>query len=100
MAAAADIVENYIKDNAVTVFSKTYCPYCIRAKSLLDSLNVKYQAIELDHLSNGSDIQNYLHQKSGQRTVPNIYINQEHVGGCDDLHEAHANGTLKKLLKA
>ncbi|KAJ3104327.1 thioredoxin reductase [Phlyctochytrium bullatum] len=99
MAAVKDTVESYIKDNNVMVFSKSYCPYCRKAKALLDSLKVTYKAVELDTVSEGSAMQAYLLEKSGQRTVPNIYIGQQHVGGCDDLHEAHGNGKLNQLLK-
>jgi glutaredoxin 3 len=49
-------------------------------------------------LANGAAIQQYLAEKTGQRTVPNIFINQKHIGGCDDLLAAKANGSLQKLL--
>lgn len=49
---------------------------------------------------NGAAIQNYLLQRTGQRTVPNIFINQNHVGGCDDLMAANQSGKLQELLKA
>jgi glutaredoxin 3 len=61
-------------------------------------MNVNYKAFELNQMSDGSAIQQYLAQKTGQRTVPNIFINKEHVGGCDDLHEAQASGKLKQML--
>ncbi|KAI8854078.1 thioredoxin-like protein [Chytridium lagenaria] len=96
---AKETVNTLINDNNVMVFSKSFCPYCKKAKSLLDSLNVKYTAVELDNESNGSEIQGVLAEISGQRTVPNIYINKTHVGGCDALHAAHSSGQLKTLLK-
>lgn len=49
-------------------------------------------------LDNGSAIQQYLLEKTGQRTVPNIFINQKHLGGCDSLVAAKSNGSLKSLL--
>ncbi len=81
------LVESLIAENFVVVFSKAYCPYCIRAKDLLKSLNVKFCAIELDARPDGSQIQSQLAQMTKQRTVPNIFINKKHVGGCDDLFE-------------
>ena len=51
-------------------------------------------------LANGAAIQDYLQKKSGQRTVPNIFINEEHIGGCDDLFAAKSSGKLDKLLAA
>ncbi|KAJ3042807.1 Glutaredoxin-1 [Rhizophlyctis rosea] len=98
MTGTKELVENAIRDNKVVVFSKTYCPYCTRAKRLLDSLNVKYALFELDTRDDGSEIQGYLQSKTGQRTVPNIFIKQQHVGGCDDLHAKQADGSLAKLL--
>ncbi|KAJ3216934.1 thioredoxin reductase [Dinochytrium kinnereticum] len=97
--SAKEIVQKYIAENHVMVFSKSFCPYCKKAKALLSSLNVKYLAIELDNESNGAEIQAVLQEISGQRTVPNIYIGQQHIGGCDDLHAAHNSGKLKNLLK-
>ncbi|TPX45103.1 hypothetical protein SeMB42_g03267 [Synchytrium endobioticum] len=100
MAAVKDLVEQLIHDNAVQVFSKSYCPYCTKAKSLLDSMNIKYNAVELDLIGEqGQQIQDYLYQKTQQRTVPNIFIREQHVGGCDDLHSAKASGKLESLLK-
>ncbi|KAJ3301065.1 glutaredoxin [Blyttiomyces sp. JEL0837] len=99
MSAAKEIAEQLISSNHVTVFSKSYCPYCRKAKGLLDTLKVQYVAIELDNRPDGDAIQGYLAQKTGQRTVPNIFIDGAHVGGCDDLHAKHSSGELKKLLK-
>ncbi|KAJ3180287.1 thioredoxin reductase [Geranomyces variabilis] len=98
--AAKSTVEDAIKNNKVAVFSKSYCPYCIKAKKLLESLKVSFAAFELDQLEEGSAMQAYLKEKNGQSTVPNIYINQQHVGGCDDLHAAHRDGRLQKMLEA
>ncbi|KAI9311405.1 glutaredoxin-1, partial [Dichotomocladium elegans] len=93
-------VEEQIKSNEVIVYSKTYCPYCKKAKKLLDQLGVKYRAVELNNEKNGTAIQDYLETRTGQRTVPNIFIKQQHVGGCDDLMAANANGNLQRMLAA
>ncbi|KAJ3193488.1 hypothetical protein HK101_004733 [Irineochytrium annulatum] len=98
MSAIKELTDAAISSNKVMVFSKSYCPYCRKAKSLLDSLKVPYLAYELDNRDDGNDIQNYLQTLSGQRTVPNIFINGTHLGGCDDLHEAQRSGKLKTLL--
>ncbi|TPX69646.1 hypothetical protein SpCBS45565_g02336 [Spizellomyces sp. 'palustris'] len=92
------LVEDALSENKVVVFSKTYCPYCTKAKRLLDFLNVKYESFELDERLDGQAIQDYLKEKTGQRTVPNIFINGQHLGGSDKLHEAHASGKLQLLL--
>ncbi|KAG2230084.1 hypothetical protein INT48_005086 [Thamnidium elegans] len=98
MVKAQEIVEELISNNKVVVFSKTYCPYCTKAKNLLKELGIEFYAIELDNEEQGAAIQQYLHDKTGQRTVPNIFIAGQHVGGCDSLFAAKANGSLKKLL--
>ncbi|CEP13611.1 hypothetical protein [Parasitella parasitica] len=89
-----DKVEEIIKDNKVVVFSKSYCPFCKKAKQLLTGLGVDFFVLELDKESDGPAMQDYLKEKTGQRTVPNIFINQKHIGGCDDLFEKHESGEL------
>ncbi|KAG0354896.1 thioredoxin-like protein [Gamsiella multidivaricata] len=91
-------VDNIIANNAVVVFSKTHCPYCTKAKALLEKHGVKAYIIELDNADNGAAIQAYLQELTGQRTVPNIFINQKHIGGCDNLYALEKSGELKTLL--
>ncbi|MQL98806.1 hypothetical protein Taro_031523 [Colocasia esculenta] len=94
LAKAKEVVAS----TPVVVFSKTYCPYCIRVKQLLAQLGVKYKAIELDVESDGSEIQSALAQWTGQRTVPNVFIGGNHIGGCDTVTEAHKGRKLVPLL--
>ncbi|KAG0662128.1 hypothetical protein C6P46_003521 [Rhodotorula mucilaginosa] len=100
--SAKTAVENAIaqRKNRTVVFSKSYCPYCRRAKQLLESLGEKYDVYELDQMDDGSDWQAYLAQKTGQSTVPSIFINGEFIGGCSDLEAQHRGGKLKDLLSA
>ncbi|KAG0022231.1 hypothetical protein BGZ82_011078 [Podila clonocystis] len=98
MATVKAQVDALIADNAVMVFSKSYCPYCTKAKGLLASLDVVFKAIELDNVENGSEIQAYLLELTGQRTVPNIFIGQKHIGGCDKLFALEKSGELKTIL--
>ncbi|KAI0977613.1 glutaredoxin 3 [Xylaria arbuscula] len=98
MSAAKTKAEGIIEKNAVAVFSKSYCPYCQATKRLLDSVGANYYAIELDQVDDGAAIQNALAEISGQRTVPNIYIGQKHIGGNSDLQSK--SGELKDLLKS
>ncbi|XP_045595558.2 thioredoxin reductase 1, cytoplasmic isoform X2 [Procambarus clarkii] len=95
---AALLVDNYVKENKVMVFSKSYCPFCHKVKDLFNQINVTYTALELDQIDNGAEIQDALAEKSGQSTVPNVFINGQHVGGADKTFEAHANGTLLPLI--
>ncbi|KAG7160028.1 Thioredoxin reductase 1- cytoplasmic-like [Homarus americanus] len=92
------VVENSIKENKVMVFSKSYCPFCHKVKDLLNQLNVEYTTLELDQIENGSEVQHALTEISGQRTVPNVYINGEHLGGADKTFDTHAKGELLPLI--
>ncbi|KAI1283496.1 putative glutaredoxin [Xylaria sp. FL0933] len=98
MSAAKTKAETIIQENAVAVFSKSYCPYCQASKKLLDSEGAKYYAIELDQVDDGAAIQAALANITGQSTVPNIFIGQKHIGGNSDLQAK--KGELKSLLKS
>ena len=90
-----------IKDNKIMVFSKTYCPYCMKAKRALTDLGLQFTVQELDlDEKEGSAIQQALLDLTGQRTVPNIFIKGLHLGGCDATLAAIADGKLKKMLDA
>ena len=60
------------------IFSKSYCPFCNEAKSVFKELNAEYKSIELDNIEDGDKIQKELFELTGQRTVPNIFINGTH----------------------
>ncbi|CAL5867374.1 uncharacterized protein PFLUO_LOCUS1592 [Penicillium psychrofluorescens] len=98
MAAAKTKAETAISDNAVMVFSKSYCPYCNASKKLLTELGAKYETMELDLIDDGSAIQNALQEITNQRTVPNVFIAQKHIGGNSELQAKKSE--LPALLKA
>lgn len=91
-------VQELLEKNAVMLFSKSYCPYCDRVKELFTTLGKEYFALELDQCDDGSSIQEVLQEMTGQKTVPNVFVNKTHVGGCDKTLQAHQDGTLQKLL--
>ena len=93
-----DLVDKFIKDNRVMIFSKSFCPFCHKVKAIFDGLNVNYYAHELDLVENGEAIQKTLLEKSGQETVPNTFINGVHLGGASDTEEALKDGRLQQLL--
>jgi len=95
----ATTVDKLIKDNTVAMFSKSYCPYCTKSKRLLNDAGVTFVTVELDQRENGAAMQDILQTKTGQRTVPNIFVRGTHLGGNDDLHGAQRNGRLAKLLE-
>uniref|UniRef100_A0A7S3V2F6 Glutaredoxin domain-containing protein n=1 Tax=Aplanochytrium stocchinoi TaxID=215587 RepID=A0A7S3V2F6_9STRA len=94
-------LKDLIKDNKVLVLSKTYCPYCKRAKEHLNSFNLTgIKILELDTISNGDSLQKAAQKETGQRTVPNIWIGEKHIGGCDDLLSISAHELKQKLTEA
>ena len=81
----------------VVIYTTKICPYCVRAKGLLDKKGAAYQEIRVDE---NPHLREELIQKSGgQRTVPQIFIGDLHVGGCDDLHALDRAGKLDPLLQ-
>ncbi|XP_023682624.1 thioredoxin reductase 3 [Paramormyrops kingsleyae] len=91
-------IKELIDTNQVLIFSKSYCPYCKKVKDLFSELNVKYSALELDLMDDGSDYQEMLLELTGQKTVPNVFVNKTHIGGSDKTLQAHKDGLLQKLL--
>jgi glutaredoxin 3 len=82
----------------VEIYVKTTCPYCIRAKRLLDSKGVRYETYVLDF--GGEKRQEMIQRANGRTTVPQIFIDGRHVGGCDDLFALEYDGKLEQLLAA
>ncbi|KAF9258135.1 glutaredoxin [Marasmius fiardii PR-910] len=98
--AAKDLAESTISENTIAFFSKSWCPYCKAAKALFKEKypDEKIKIVELDEINEGDEIQNYLAQKTNQRSVPNIFINQKHVGGNDKVQALQKEGKLVKLI--
>nr|KJB33809.1 hypothetical protein B456_006G031800 [Gossypium raimondii] len=86
--------KDIVSTNPVVVFSKSYCPFCVDVKQLLQQLGASFKAIELDKESDGSDIQAALAEWTGQRTVPNVFIGGKHIGGCDSTMALHKEAVL------
>ncbi|NWX39622.1 TRXR3 reductase, partial [Steatornis caripensis] len=91
-------VRTLIASHRVMIFSKSYCPYCNKVKELFRSMHVEYYALELDVTADGPSIQQVLAELTNQRTVPNVFVNGTHVGGCDSTYQAYQDGSLQKLL--
>ncbi len=80
---------------AVTLYTTGWCPYCSRARSLLERKGVSFEEIDVESApEKRAEMQN----RSGRRTVPQIFIGDHHVGGCDDLHALEQAGKLDALL--
>ena len=79
----------------VVMYSTAMCPYCVRAKTLLQSKNVDFEEIRIDH---DRERMQEMMTRSNRRTVPQIFIDDYHVGGYDDMAELDAYGKLDPLL--
>lgn len=78
-----------------TIYTTRFCPFCIRAKMLLDAKKITYTEIPVD---NDRERRAEMTRKAGSRTVPQIWINDYHVGGCDELFQLEAQQKLDDLL--
>lgn len=83
----------------IIIYTTKTCPYCVRAKSLLKQKNIN-NIVEIDVTENDGLRQEMTKKAGGRRTVPQIFINGTHVGGCDDLYALESNGKLDFLLNA
>jgi glutaredoxin 3 len=80
----------------VLVYSGPNCPYCDRAKALLQKKGVAFQ--EFNVRADQQKFEEMLVKSNGRKTIPQIFINGRHVGGCDDLYALNAEGKLDPLL--
>ena len=82
---------------SIEIYTWSHCPYCIRAKALLDRKGAAYTEIDVLH---DSARRAEMEQRAGRASVPQIFIDGRHIGGCDDLHALDAKGGLDPLLGA
>ena len=82
----------------ITIYTKPYCPYCIRAVSLLEKKGVAFQEIEAS--SDPEKRQEMVQRANGRATFPQIFIGERHIGGCDDMMALEYDGKLDALLAA
>jgi len=82
----------------IVVYSGPQCPYCVRAKDLFKRKGVAFT--EYDVKSDTARFEEMLAISNGRRTIPQIFINGQHIGGCDDLYALDAKGGLDPLLGA
>lgn len=80
----------------IEIYTWSTCPFCIRAKALLDKKQAEYQEYTID----GDDVEREKMAKraNGGRSLPQIFINDQHIGGCDELYGLEAQGKLDQLL--
>lgn len=81
----------------VEMYVKTTCPFCVRAARLLETKGAKF---DIHHVDNGPVKQTMVQRAGGRTTVPQIFIDGHHIGGCDDLFALDREGKLDPLLSA
>lgn len=81
---------------SVLIYTKPSCPYCVQALALLDKLKVAYDLI---NISGDNDLRQQMIERSGRHTVPQVFIHNQPIGGCDDLYQLYETGQLKELLE-
>ena len=79
----------------IEIYTKAFCPYCWRAKQLLEAKGVEYLEIAVDY--GGEVRERMIERAKGRTTVPQIFIREQHVGGCDDLMALERAGRLDDL---
>lgn len=82
----------------VEIYTWRTCPYCIRAKQLLKSKGVEFTEYSID--GDEAARSQMAQRANGRRSVPQIFINDQHIGGCDDIHDLDWQGKLDPLLAA
>jgi glutaredoxin 3 len=80
----------------ILIYTKAICPYCVKAKQLLKNKHVEFTEVDIsiDQLA----LEEMLAKSAGRKTVPQIFIDDFHVGGCDDLYALNEKGELDKIL--
>ena len=79
----------------IIVYSKEVCPYCVKAKALLKRKGAEFTEIKIVDDATKEEM---IKKSGGRMTVPQIFINEKHIGGCDDLYALDAAGKLDELL--
>ena len=82
----------------VTIYTKPFCPYCVRALSLLEKKGVEFTEIEAAF--DPEKRKEMMQRSNGRATFPQIFIGEEHIGGCDDMMALERDGKLDPLLAA
>ncbi|MFY7806896.1 MAG: glutaredoxin 3 [Limnoraphis robusta] len=80
----------------VEIYTWSTCPFCIRAKSLLNNKGVEFTEYVIDGDEDARD--KMAQRANGRRSVPQVFINDQHIGGCDDIHALDAAGKLDPML--
>merc|ERR1711976_848075 len=103
MASAQKYVDDLIKSKKVVMFSKSYCPFCHKAKRVFAQYNLspdEYVVVELDQRKDGAEIQQIMKKMTGASSVPRVFINGKFIGGGDETVALDKQGKIKEMLAA
>ena len=81
--------------NTLIIYGSRFCPFCTRAKQLLDHKDIKFEEVRVDQ---DAEQRSIMRERSGRTSVPQIFYGDHHIGGCDDLFALERDGGLDKLL--
>jgi len=98
-----DQMNQKIAEKPVFVISKSYCPFCVKAKQVLKKYNIpadKIEIIDIENDPNCNEIQDYMKQLTGGRSVPRVFIGGKCIGGGDETAAADKNGKLRGILES
>ena len=98
-----ELMDKKIAAKPVFVVSKSYCPFCVKAKQVLKKYNIpadKIEIIDIENDANCNEIQDYMKQITGGRSVPRVFIGGKFLGGGDETAAADGEGKLQGMLQA
>src|SRR5690606_22771959 len=103
--AAVRLVDDIIRKEQVVVFALEWCEFCWSVRKLFTKLGLPWRSIDLDSVTYqqddlGGKIRAVLAERTGARTIPQVFIGGEHIGGCTDLFDAWRAGSIQRLLSA
>ena len=96
-SAGKEMIDDYIKNKAVFVVSKSYCPYCKKTKDILKKYKINkevFEWLDIDKLDDTEKIQRYMGKLTGAKSVPRVFIGGQFVGGGDETEAAHRSDIL------
>lgn len=96
------VVDDILAEHKIVVFSKSYCPYCTKAKQALHKLidAAKIFVLEIEDRPDMNSLQNELASRTGGRSVPRVFVDGEFIGGGDETAALAASGELRRMLES
>ncbi|XP_042190904.1 glutaredoxin 2 [Callorhinchus milii] len=91
-------IEDLVKRNCIVIFSKTSCPFCVKAKDVFEAMKVSYRVVEIDEREDGCFLQHTLGILTGSRTVPRVFVNGVCIGGAQQTIDLYKKGELLALI--